>query len=138
MGRKQSGYVWIRLVVKSRGRCFVELDDSNNIIRIFKNQGLACASEAYDRGKVFEYPRKEAVESIRKQVMGRAKNLCERCGNRLTWRTGEMDERISRGSGGEQSLVNCWWLCPGCHRLDESAEHGDRRWGGQKDLKFDD
>lgn len=124
--------------MKFRGRVFVELDESNNIIRIFKNQGLACASEAYDRGKVFEYPRKEAVEQIRRQVFERAKRRCEKCGEICTWNF-HMDERIAKGNGGEVSLANCWCLCAPCHVGDNGySEHSNRFWGGGKDLKFDD
>lgn len=124
--------------MKQRGRCFIEMDESNNIIRIFRNQGLANASEAYDRGKVFEYPRKEAVGAIRNYIMLRAKNLCERCGKFCSINVGEMDEKVSRGSGGEISIFNSWWLCKNCHRLDDFAEHGNRCWGGQKVWDFND
>lgn len=125
--------------MKSRGRCFVEVDADSNIIRIFKNQGLACASDSFDLGRVFEYPRKYAVEFIRKQVLLRANYKCEHCGSRVLWNTAHMDERIPKGNGGEVSLDNCRCLCADCHIGDNGcSSHSNRFWGGGKDLKFDD
>jgi hypothetical protein len=116
--------------VKQKGRCWVEID-GNNIIRIFRNQGMACSSSAFDEDRVREYSRKDAVESIRKQVSNRAKYLCERCGERIGWGSGHMDEKISKGDGGEVSVFNCWWLCYDCHIGDNGySEHSERFWGG--------
>src|SRR5882672_1978935 len=47
-----------------------------------------------------EWPRTDAVRSIRQQVYERDKE-CQRCGKPLTWATGHLDEKVSRGEGGE-------------------------------------
>ena len=80
-----------------------------------------------DPSRVRELPKKEAVETLRRQVFQRAEGLCQRCGHPVTWQTMHMDERKARGEGGEQSMENCWALCYDCHIGREDAEHGNRR-----------
>lgn len=109
----------------SRGRVWVELLDGR-IIRVFKNVSQATLSESWPNN-VKEYPRKDAVGEIRKRVFARANNECERCGKNLSPGQGHMDEKISRGEGGEISMSNCWELCYNCHIGRPDAEHGNRR-----------
>lgn len=111
----------------SKNRCLVELGVDGEVITIFKYRWQAVQSPAYDLGKITEWPRKDAVGSVRKQVFIRANGLCERCGARLTWRTAQMDEKVSKGEGGLVSLENCWALCYGCHQGNKDSEHGDRK-----------
>jgi 5-methylcytosine-specific restriction endonuclease McrA len=116
----------------SRGRCFVELVDGNPI-RVFRNGAMARVSNAYNEDRVREWPRIDAVRAIRTEVFKRANNQCERCGSRLTWNNGEMDEKIPRGQGGEISIENCWLLCHGCHQGHPNSKHGNRIWGGRRE-----
>lgn len=102
-----------------RNRCFVEKDASGNIIRIFRTPGAAAAS----KGIVVEWPRKDAVEAIRRQVFKRSGNECEYCGGPVTWKF-HMHEKIPRGERGEISLENCVALCSDCHL---NGEHGNRK-----------
>ncbi len=102
---------------------WVERDTHGQVIRIFRN--LKMALEQSDAIEQIE--RAEAVASIRMQVFNRAGWRCERCGAPLTYQTGQMDERVSKGEGGEVSLDNCWLLCHGCHQGRPDAEHGNRQ-----------
>jgi len=110
----------------SRQRCLVELGADGQPIKIFKHRWQAARCE-----NVGEWPRADAVFVIRQQVFKRANGLCERCGARLTWKTMQMDEKVSKGEGGLVSLDNCWALCYGCHQGNRDSEHGERRWGGR-------
>lgn len=102
---------------------FVELGKDGYIARIFKNR------KAFLRANTFEVirPYAIAVGSIREQVIARAGNVCDRCGEVLTAMTGEMHETIPRSKGGEISLANCEWLCHGCHQGRRDSAHGNRR-----------
>lgn len=112
----------------SRNRCFVELKDGK-CVRIFRNPADARLSGV----EVFEWARKDATGSIRQQVYDRAQGECERCGKRLSWKQMHMDEKVSRGEGGEISLDNSWVLCYDCHLGEnEYSEHGNRRWNGRR------
>jgi len=90
-----------------RLRVFVELNDQNQIIRIYRKFPPFDAHTA-------EVSRKYAVSEIRRQVVERAKGVCENC-PRYVGQNGHMHERIFRSHGGEQSLKNCWYLCKPCH-----------------------
>ncbi len=107
----------------SRNKCWVELID-NRAVRIFHNRIDAIKSPAYEEDRLVEWPRKDATFQIRDFVFKRAAGQCERCGKRLSWPQGHMDERVSRGEGGEMSIFNSWWLCYDCHI---NIEHGNRR-----------
>lgn len=109
----------------------VELGVDGEVVTIFRHRWMAVQSPAYDQGRITEWPRLDAIGSVRKQVFIRANGLCERCGARLTWRTAQMDEKVSKGEGGLVSLENCWALCYGCHQGNKDSEHGERRWGGR-------
>lgn len=121
--------------MKQKNRCWVELDSRFQLpIRIFRNHKDAIKSVYYDEGRITEFSKKEAVRLIRKQIVDRSEGFCERCGERITSDTGEMDEKISKGELGEVSVENCQFLCHDCHQKDTYSEHGERRWGGQKEL----
>ncbi len=105
----------------SRNRVFCEINpDTKRVIRIIKAKGGALMLPPE---RVAELPRKDAVESIRRQVLERANGICDKCARILTWGTLHMHERIARSAGGEQSLSNAWALCYDCHIL---GEHGNR------------
>lgn len=107
-----------------RGRCFVEKDVAGNVVRIFRTAGAAATSNVVEGNRVTEYPRKDAVESIRLQVFARANSECEYCGDPLTWKTMHMHEKKARGDGGEISVYNSVALCYECHI---NGEHGNRK-----------
>jgi len=105
----------------------VEMGLNGLPIRIFRDK------------KWLDYPtveitKAEAVKGIRTQVFRRCWNPlsgnfeCEKCGRTITWISGEMNERIPKGSGGEVSLDNCEALCRSCHQTGPDAAHKDRRW----------
>lgn len=112
----------------SRNKCWIEVDDKGNPIRVFRHRVDAFLSPAFNEDRVKEWPRYDAVHSIRKQVYDRANGQCEKCGKRLTWKQMHMDEKVARGNGGEISVGNSWVLCANCHILDIDSEHGNRRW----------
>lgn len=114
-----------------RGRCYVELVNGLPV-RVFRNRPDAVLSPANAEGRLGEWPRIDAVRVIRDAVYKRANGQCERCGKRLTWRQMHMDEKVSRGDGGEVAIDNCWVLCADCHILRPESEHGDRRWHSAK------
>lgn len=104
-----------------RNRVMVEVDPATRMpIRIIKSKGGALMLPPE---RVAEWPRKDAVTSIRKQVFDRAGGVCDKCARIVSWDGGHLHERIPRGSGGEISVENCWCLCFDCHIL---GEHGDR------------
>lgn len=113
--------------MKHRNRVWVHLSaDGTKVIKIFKKYPLTGVGAAINLN-IAQWPRKDAVESIRQQVFERANNECQRCGKPVTWSTMHMDERIARGDGGEISLANCWALCYDCHEGRSDSEHGERR-----------
>ena len=79
-----------------------------------------------------QWPRSEAVKTIRDQVFARSGGECEDCGARVTKVTGEMHERLPRGKGGEISMTNCCFLCHACHQGRPDSEHGARRFQTSK------
>lgn len=101
--------------MRYRGRAFVEFSTDGKPIRIFRNDYTAQTSSAYDEGRVVEYPRKDAIASIRMQIFERSRNSCENCSKLLTFGTMHMDEKIPRSKGGEISLTNGQALCYTCH-----------------------
>jgi 5-methylcytosine-specific restriction endonuclease McrA len=106
----------------SRNRVFVVLDPATG-----KPSRILRRVDYKVSGPVpIEWPRTDAVRSIRQQVYERDKE-CQRCGKPLTWKTLHCDEKISKGEGGEISLENCWGLCASCHILSPTSEHGNRR-----------
>jgi hypothetical protein len=90
----------------------------------------------YPEGKTYITTKAEAVKDIREQIFERATNPltgfteCDRCGRLITWESGEMNERIAKGSAkqGEVSISNCEALCNPCHR----EHHSNRRWQTSK------
>lgn len=112
----------------SRTRVYVETDSTGaNIIRVFKSVGLAAMAQVEGRS-VTEWPRKDAVESVRRQVFERAKKSCEDCGKPVTWSQLHLHEKHSRGRGGEISLDNCMALCYLCHNGSAGARHPQLQW----------
>ncbi len=113
----------------SRNRVMCEIDELGSPIRIFR---VASAALAFPPEKVREFPRREAVGSIRLQVYNRDDKSCVRCGKPLTFYQMHMHERKAKGTGGEVSLANCWAMCYDCHEKPNGfSEHGNRRWGGR-------
>lgn len=84
--------------------------------------------------QVYQTTKAEAVRDIREQVFERTKNPltglseCENCGRIITWKTGEMNEVVPKGSWGGVSLDNCEALCHDCHQVGPDSRHGNRRW----------
>ena len=116
--------------MNKRHRVFVILDpDTGKPTRILRRADFKMSGPA-----PIEWPRTDAVRSIRQQVYERDKE-CQRCGKPLTWATGHLDEKVSRGEGGEISLDNCWMLCARCHILSPTSEHSNRslRFGERND-----
>ncbi len=112
----------------ARNRVYVEINPETKLpIRILKHFEFKLPQERFG-----EWPRKDATESIRRQVFERAKNLCDKCGKILTWGTMHLHERTPRSKGGEVSVENGWALCYQCHILEE---HGTKRPQWQKTLK---
>ena len=104
-----------------RGRVFVQLVDGK-IIRIFRRPAAARTTE----GDIREYPRKDAVEAIRRQVFEKSGGNCRDCGKIITWKF-HMDEEIPRSEGGEISIFNSVALCAACHILRDDSKHGKTR-----------
>jgi 5-methylcytosine-specific restriction endonuclease McrA len=110
----------------------VEVDKFGQVERIFRTTRAAVTFSLEHPQLVRTMPRREAVEAIRYRVFNRSQGNCEGCGEVITWETGEMNEKLARGKGGEQSYTNCEFLCHGCHQGRPDSQHGDRRWGGRK------
>ena len=108
----------------------VLLNEENRPVRIFRDRTW----RDFPEGRVIEMTKSEAVGSIREQVFERARNPltgqfeCRNCGRIITWKSGEMNERVPKGSGGEVSLENCEALCHDCHQGSPDSRHGNRRW----------
>lgn len=104
-----------------------EIDPATGLpIRIFRIQQAAFKLPP---DRVREWPKRDAVESIRRQVFARTGGECEFCAKRITWDSMHMHEQQHKSLGGEVSLENSVGLCARCH-LD--VEHGDRKWGGRR------
>jgi 5-methylcytosine-specific restriction endonuclease McrA len=108
----------------------VEIGPEGNVLRIFRNKEW----KDLPTESVRLMDRSEAVKAVRVQVFDRAFNEdteqieCERCGRKINWSTGEMNEVVPKGSGGEVSLANCEALCNRCHTGSPDSAHGNRRW----------
>lgn len=111
-----------------RNRCYVELVNGQPV-RIFRTPADARLSGV----EINEWPRYDAVRSVRDAIFRRSKAECEKCGKRMTSKQMHLDERISRGEGGEISLANSWGICYDCH-LGIYGEHSNRQWGGKREL----
>ena len=113
--------------VKNSKTVRVELGENGLPIRIFRDKHWL-------NYPTVEMTKAEAVGGIRKQVFRRCWNPlsgnfeCEKCGRTITWTSGEMNERVPKGSGGEVSLSNCEALCHSCHTGSPDSAHGNRRW----------
>lgn len=106
-----------------------QVDEQGKVVRIFRTTREAVLYRVKFPEFVKTMPKELAVGDLRRQVFDRARWACEWCGCVLTWSTGEMNEKIPRGNGGEQSLENCNLLCADCHRAPKaSSMHGNRRW----------
>ena len=112
----------------------VQLGDDSLPIRIFKDRSWKLLPAE----QVQLMDRARAVGLIRVQVFERAYKEddfgvvgyweCARCGRRITPETGEMHERVPKGSGGEVSLENSEAICRNCHTAGPDAAHAGRRW----------
>jgi len=107
---------------------FVEIRESK-IYRILRTNADAWRLPSET---VQQWPRAEAVKTIRQQVFERSKGECEDCGKRITWDNGELNEIVPKSSGGEVSMENCNFICHACHQGRADSYHGDRRWGGRQ------
>ncbi len=106
--------------------CWVEAKD-RRVVRIFKNTKAAMVASV-DGVLPFFGNREEAIEQIRWQVFERDNWTCVHCGRKMSWYVGELDEKISRGQGGEISVENGQTLCHVCHvekhgRVPKFGEH---------------
>ena len=88
---------------------WVELGANGQPIRIFKNRKQAT-------GFFREFPRRDAVASIRHQAFLRSEGDCEFCASPVTESGGHLHEKQHRGQGGEISLANSVFICAKCHR----------------------
>lgn len=109
-----------------RGRVFVEYDATGQICRIFRHRRNAVVSAAWEEKRIHEYPRKDAVEFIRKRTFDIAEGHCKYCGKYCSWEVGEMHEELPRGKGGEISIYNSVWSCHDCH-TGPSGQHKARQ-----------
>ena len=111
---------WVRVLIGAEGRP----------VRIFRDRQWLN----FPAGQVVEMTKAGAVGSIREQVFEFSRNPltglfeCTNCGRIITYKSGEMHERVPRGKGGEQSLENCEALCRQCHTGSPDSAHGSRRW----------
>jgi 5-methylcytosine-specific restriction endonuclease McrA len=98
---------------------WVELNDVNATVRIFRNRR---AAHAFGKEWIAEQNRSEAVAEIRHQLWWRCKGECELCASPVTEQSGHMHEQVHRGKGGEISRANSVFICPPCHQ----RAHKDR------------
>lgn len=106
--------------------CWIEFK-SLRAFRIFKSKKAAMIA-SIARALPFLGNRAETLESIRRQVFERDNWTCVHCGRKMSWYVGELDEKISRGKGGEISVENGQTLCHTCHvekhgRVPKFGEH---------------
>ncbi len=121
----------------------VELNESGDAIRIFRNAKAARASDGY----VEEWTKELATRNIRRQVYERSKDEfgtahCEYCGAYIIWEKGKENsghmheahakgKRDENGNYGEVSVENSVFICKACHTGPNGA-HGDRYWQSSK------
>ena|ERR1700719_1258099 len=94
-------------------KVWVQLGDDGLAVRIFSNQKemfFECPE-----GREAEMERALATRQIRIQVWNRQNGTCVRCPKILTWESGHLHERETRGQGGNISLDNSEMLCYTCH-----------------------
>lgn len=108
-------------------KVWVELGEKSQVLRIFRNRCEALAVSMQGDIITALVEKADAVGNIRQQVFNRANWRCEHCGASLTYKTGQMHEKLPKGKGGEVSLENCMLLCYNCHQGRPDAEHGARR-----------
>lgn len=110
-------------------KAWVKVDAFQAPIEIFKSQSEAIRAFMHNpedcSQNLVEMDRARAVVHIRSRVYARAKGRCEKCNETLTPNTAHMDEKVSRGEGGNISLTNCWLLCSMCH-IGPTGEHSNR------------
>lgn len=106
----------------------VQLGEAGLPSRIFRDKSWRLLPE----DEVVWMPKKDAVESIRRQVFDKADYRCHDCGNPTNWLSGEMHEVLPKGKGGEVSIDNSVCLCHNCHTGSKNSRHGDRRWQSSK------
>jgi len=64
--------------------------------------------------------------ALRRKVFERFNYRCAKCASTVTWESGELHERKTRGLGGLRSIENCEPLCRNCH-TGTRGEHGFAR-----------
>lgn len=118
---------------------WVELGPSGLCVRIFRSKkaaALHCTNP--NRGLapepiIREMEHAQAVGEIRRQVFERDEYKCVRCGLDVVWErgysnSGEMDERVPKGRGGEVSVENCQTLCHPCHQGPTGKHQRQPQW----------
>lgn len=106
-------------------KAWVAVDKFSAPTEIFKNRAEAARAFVGTGVHTVEMDRARAVVHIRSKVYARAKGRCEKCNETLTPNSAHMDEKVSRGEGGNISLDNCWLLCSNCH-IGPTGEHSNR------------
>lgn len=100
---------------------WAELGPTGLAIRIFRNKRMAVLCQVNPSRGLAPEPvirqmrRDVATAQIRQQVFERDGWACVKCGQALSWALAEMDEKESRGRGGEVSVENGQTLCRPCH-----------------------
>lgn len=118
---------------------WVELGPTGLAIRIFRSKKAAALySIMPSRGLgpepiIRQMERSVAVGQIRRQVFERDQFECVHCGQlvvweRGSWNSGEMDERDSKGHGGEVSVENGQLLCHTCHQGPHGKHQRQPQW----------
>jgi hypothetical protein len=103
-------------------KAFVELS-SGTPVRIFRNRHAAMLAD-FPTVDIQIMPYRQAVSTIRLQIWNRTKGECEWCSKPISEQSMHMHEMVSRGDGGEISLVNSVGICYDCHF--GPAGHGNR------------
>lgn len=103
-------------------------------VRIFRSKRAASLAQQQNPTiQILYVHRAEAVSIIRRQVFERDGFACVKCGQEITWDTGQLDERQARGKcvqgedgsyhSGEVSVANGQTLCAPCHTSGPNAKH---------------
>lgn len=109
----------------NRGQVYVEIGSEEIPIRIFRGHGASVAYAGTNRISV--WPKKDAVEAIRRQCFKRSNGYCEWCGEAVTWYGFHMHEKVFRGKGGDVSVENSVAICADCHINRPDSAHGNRK-----------
>lgn len=120
----------------SKQSVHVEINPENGqYLRIIRKHADAWR---LDPERLITVARKVAVETIRNQILERAKRgecyYCEYCDCTLTPNSGHMHEKVLRSLGGEISMENSVFICYRCHIL---GEHADRQFQSSKKLDLE-